>query len=132
MLPLLSRRSFLKGSAALTGVGLLDGAVGAATDQQANSTGGANGRLNVAVIGVNGRGKEHIDFIAGHHNCVITHICDADSAVGPAAVQRASKLQGSAPRFVQDLRRIMDDKSIHIVSIATPNHWHALAAIWAM
>jgi predicted dehydrogenase len=94
--------------------------------------GGAAGRLNVAVIGVNGRGKEHIDGIAGRNNCVITHLCDADSAVAGPAIQRASKLQGSAPEYVQDLRRIMDDKSIHVVTIATPNHWHALAAIWAM
>jgi predicted dehydrogenase len=132
MVPFLRRRDFLKGSAALAGFGLLPGARDAAADEQPANNGGANNRLNVAVIGVNGRGKEHIDFIAGRHNCLITHICDTDAAVGGPAVQRAGKLQGSTPRFVQDLRRIMDDRSIDIVTIATPNHWHALAAIWAM
>jgi predicted dehydrogenase len=50
---------------------------------------------------------------------------------GPAS-QLVGRGQRRAPRVVQDLRRIMDDPSIQIVSIATPNHWHALAAIWAM
>src|SRR5262249_28902182 len=51
--------------------------------------------------------------------------------IGPA-MKAAEKAQGKAPRFVKDLRRIMDDDSIQVVSIATPNHWHALAAIWAL
>ena len=42
------------------------------------------------------------------------------------------KANGTAPKFVQDFRKILDDKSIDIVSIATPNHWHALMAIWAL
>jgi predicted dehydrogenase len=135
MLPFLHRRDFLKGSAALAGAGLLTSAVEAADEPQAQGNGGANGRLNVAVIGVNGRGLDHVGGFTNpkrNLNTRITHICDADSAVIGRAMQRISKVQGSEPRYVQDLRRIMDDKSIHIVSIATPNHWHSLAAIWAM
>jgi predicted dehydrogenase len=131
MLPFLHRRDFLKGSAALAGAGLWQSS-GQAADEPAATSGGPNARLNVAVIGVHGRGKDHIAGFAGRNNCVVTHVCDADSAVVGPASQRAAKAQGSTPVFVQDLRRIMDDRSIHIVSIATPNHWHALAAIWAM
>src|SRR5206468_2118784 len=40
--------------------------------------------------------------------------------------------QGRTPKFEQDIRKVIEDKSIDIVSIATPNHWHALAAIWAL
>jgi predicted dehydrogenase len=47
-------------------------------------------------------------------------------------VQAAQKAQGVEPRVVADFRRALDDKNVHAVSIATPNHWHALAAIWAM
>jgi predicted dehydrogenase len=71
---------------------------------------------------------------AGRHNCVVTHICDVDHApniVGRAA-QAAAKAQGSEPRIERDMRRVFDDSNVHAVSIATPNHWHALAAIWAI
>jgi predicted dehydrogenase len=128
----LSRRGFLQTSlASAAGVTFADHAVQAAPDGARSS---ANDRLHVAVIGIHGRGQDHVSGFAGRHNCLVTHICDADSEPrmhGPI-LDRVAKVQGVRPQFVQDLRRIMDDRSIHIVSIATPNHWHALAAIWAM
>ncbi len=132
MLPFLHRRDFMKGSAALVGAGLVGNVAEAAQEAQPQNNGSANGRLNVAVIGVNGRGRDHVGGFAGRNNCVVTHICDADSNVIRGAMQAAMKAQGSEPTYVQDLRRIMDDKTINVVSIATPNHWHALAAIWAL
>ncbi len=106
----------------------------AAQQEQPNNTGrgNPNERLNIAVIGVRGQGAGHVRGYAGRHNCVVTHICDTDSSVVGGPIQAAAKAQGVEPRYVQDLRRIMDDRSIHAVSIATPNHWHALAAIWAI
>ena len=135
----LDRRDFMKQSAGLAslisaGYFLGDADAGQETRPAEPRPAGANERLNIAVIGVRGRGRDHIAGLAGRHNCVVTHICDVDSAAtvtGPA-VTRAQKAQGSAPAIVQDLRRIMDNKDIHAVSIATPNHWHSLAAIWAM
>src|SRR5205085_5345891 len=59
-------------------------------------------------------------------------ICDVDQAVIGRAMKFVEEKQGKAPKYEQDLRRVMEDKSIDVVSIATPNHWHALAAIWAM
>src|SRR5262249_34748384 len=70
--------------------------------------------------------------LAGKHNCLITTICDADEAVIGPAMRHVEKVQGKAPKFEQDLRRVLDDKSIDIVTTATPNHCHALIAIWAM
>jgi predicted dehydrogenase len=87
-----------------------------------------NERLSVAVIGVHGRGGDHVKAYAARQDCTLSYICDADSAVGEKV---AAGIQ-SKPRFVNDLRRVFDDNSVDIVSIATPNHWHALAAIWAM
>src|SRR5262249_18147450 len=58
--------------------------------------------------------------------------CDADEAVGQKRCEEMAKKQGTKPKFVRDLRQVFDDKSIDIVSTATPNHWHALCAIWAM
>lgn len=133
----LDRREFVKQSAGLaslisSGYFLGESQAGQQAQPNPNNTGGANERLNIACIGVRGQGRSHVAGYAGRHNCVVTHICDVDTAVVAPAVQSAQKQQGSEPRVVQDLRRIMDDKSIHAVSIATPNHWHALAAIWAM
>lgn len=125
----LDRREFLMGSAGLAAASLLPASTEAA---QQNNQGSANERLNVAVIGVRGRGMDHVAGFAGRNNCVVTHVCDCDTAVVGPAITRAEKAQGVRPQFEQDLRRIMDNKEIHIVSIATPNHWHALAAIWAM
>jgi predicted dehydrogenase len=131
----LSRREFLHGSAALAGAAaaqqLLSGSALAA-QQPAGRVGGPNEQINVAVIGVHGRGCDHVSGFAGQHNCVVTHICDVDSAVIGNAMTRAERGQRRRPEYVQDLRRIMDNPSVHVVSIATPNHWHALAAIWAM
>ena len=85
-------------------------------------------RLSVAVIGVRSRGAEHAKVFQARKDCVVSYICDADAEIGgKLAAQLDSK-----PRFVQDLRRVLDDKSVDAVSIATPNHWHSLAAIWAM
>src|SRR4029078_8466171 len=67
------------------------------------------------------------------NNCVITHVCDPDTAKAQVALDRARKSNdGVDAQCVQDLRRVFDDPSVHAVSIATPNHWHALASVWAM
>ncbi len=131
----LNRRDFLKNSAALSaalaGVNLTNQSAEAYPDNE-NQGNSANETLNVAVIGVKGRGRSHIGGLANRHNCRVTHICDADQGVIEAAMRSVNSRQGRRPEFVQDLRRIMDNRDIDIVTIATPNHWHALAAIWAM
>ena len=110
----LNRRDFLQDSAgvaaSLASMSLLgDAETAAATQPRVN----ANERLNVAVIGVKGRGQEHVRSLAGRHNCVVTHICDADSSVVGQPMTAAEKAQGMRPTYVQDLRRIMDNKNIH-------------------
>ncbi|HEV3260804.1 MAG TPA: Gfo/Idh/MocA family oxidoreductase [Gemmataceae bacterium] len=130
----ISRRDFLTDSAALAalaGAGLLGAPAAAAEDKRAKK-GDANDKLHVAVVGVHGRGKDHVHGFAGRHNCVVAAICDADEAVIGPAMKAAEKAQGTAPRYEQDIRKLLDDKTIDIVTIAMPNHWHSLAAIWAM
>src|SRR5438270_10589231 len=128
----LNRRDFLKdlgGVAALAaGASLLPEASQAAQPAPR----GANERLNIACIGVRGQGFGHVGAYAGKNNCVVTHVCDVDSAVVGRVIEAANKAQGRAPEHVVDIRRLLENKEIHAVSIATPNHWHALAAIWAM
>ncbi len=92
-----------------------------------------NERLNVAVVGVRGRGGSHIGAFAGKKDSHITYICDADREVGKKRAAEVGKRQGGkAPKFVEDIREVLDDKTVDVVSIATPNHWHALGAIWSI
>jgi predicted dehydrogenase len=134
----ISRRDFLHDSAALAAVlaeaGLFSGGLSAAEKAEAKSTrkGDANDTLHVAMIGVHGQGSQDIRGYANKHNCVVTTICDCDQAVVGKAMAAAERAQGKTPKYEQDLRRVLDDKSIDIMSIATPNHWHALAAIWGL
>jgi predicted dehydrogenase len=131
----LSRRDFLHDSAALAaalaGAGLAAAPLRAATARKAKK-GDLNDQIHVACIGVHGRGREHVHGFAGKNNCVVATICDADEAVIGPAMKSAEHAQGRQPKYEQDLRRVMEDKTIDVVSIATPNHWHALAAIWAI
>jgi predicted dehydrogenase len=134
----ISRREFLEDSAIaalLAGSGLLTSKVHAADEPKPAKLGGANDRVRIACIGVNGRGGDHVRNFAGNHekfNCEVAVICDCDEGVIGRTMRSAEQAQGKAPKYVKDLRQVMDDKSIDAVSIATPNHWHALAAIWAI
>jgi hypothetical protein len=131
----INRREFLHDSAilaALAGAGL--GSESLAAEKAVAKKGQLNDQLRVAVIGVHGRGMSHVGALAGNNNfnTLITTICDADSAVIGRAMKAVEKKQGKAPKFEQDIRKVVEDKDIDIITIATPNHWHALAAIWAM
>ncbi len=132
----ITRRDFLQGSASLAAALAAGGLAGAARAAEKaadeDKKGGAADRLRVAVIGVNGRGMSHIGGLANKHNCVITAICDADSGVIGKAMKAVERAQGKPPRYEQDVRKLLEDKSIDVVTIATPNHWHSLLAIWAM
>ncbi len=91
----------------------------------------ANGKLRVAVLGVHGRGKAHIEGVMKQPDAEVAILCDPDLSV---ARQRAGDFESKYGRKVaieQDLRKVFDNKEIDAVTIATPNHWHALAAIWA-
>lgn len=92
----------------------------------------ANDKLRVAVVGVRGRGMSHVGGFNGNHGCEIVAICDCDETViGKAMTAIESKTQRK-PKFVQDFRKLIEDKNIDIISIATPNHWHALMSVWAI
>jgi predicted dehydrogenase len=88
--------------------------------------------LRVAIVGAGGRGSEHIRQFLDNPNTEIVYIVDADETHGQKQAASVGKKQGRVPKFARDLRVALDDKSVHIVSCATPNHWHSLCAIWAM
>jgi predicted dehydrogenase len=92
---------------------------------------GANEKINVAVVGVGGRGTAHVREYLGIPEARVAAVCDVNTAQTERAGQLVNKAYGSNPKYYQDLRKLYEDKDIDAVSIATPNHWHALATIWA-
>ncbi len=85
-----------------------------------------------AVLGVRGMGHNHAKWIAARQDAAVAAICDVDQEFGARAVQSVKETCGKAPEFVSDFRRVLDDRSIDAVIIATPNHWHCTIAIQAM
>ncbi|MBY0526850.1 MAG: Gfo/Idh/MocA family oxidoreductase [Gemmataceae bacterium] len=92
---------------------------------------GANDRIRVAVMGVRGRGRSHVDSYLAIPNVEVAYICDVDKNVVGPMVTKVEKASGKAPVVVSDIRKVLEDKSIDAISIATTNHWHALATVWA-
>jgi len=92
---------------------------------------GANDRINVAVLGVNGRGTNHIEGFMSQKNVQVIMLVDPDLVVAEKRAKEFEKTYGMKVNIVQDLRKAYENKDIHAVGIATPNHWHSLAAIWA-
>ncbi len=88
--------------------------------------------LRVAVVGVNGRGGSHIGEFGKRKDCEIAALVDVDEVVANRKADEIEKSKGKRPVIYSDIRKCLEDKSIHVMSIATPNHWHALAAIWSV
>ena len=104
---------------------------GAALAASATRVIGANDRINMAVIGIRGRGKAHAHEFAKIPGVRVKTLCDIDERLYADRVKKIEQIQNFAPSTEYDLRSVFDDKDIDAVSIATPNHWHALATIWA-
>ncbi len=120
-----SRRSFLKKTVAASSAAIVAPTIVSA------KVFGANDRINAAVLGVHGRGKSHIKAFMAQDNVQITTLCDPDMVVLKERQKEFKETYDKDVALEQDLRRVMDNKDIDVVSIATPNHWHSLAAIWA-
>jgi predicted dehydrogenase len=121
----LSRRTFLS-SIGLTGASLYLG-----SSWVSGKVPGANETIQIGVAGLNGRGGDHINAFLAMKNVRIAYLIDPDKRTWPAKVKLIQEKAGYTPRTVQDIRQALEDKDLDAVSIATPNHWHSLLAIWA-
>jgi predicted dehydrogenase len=122
----LNRRDFLVTTAAgLTALG------GAAVLARPGVVLGANDRVRVALCGIRGRGGDHLHNYAQLSNVEIAALCDIDENVLRKRLAQLEKMGRPKPATYTDVRKLLDDKSIDAISIATPNHWHSLIAIWA-
>ncbi|MDP6134180.1 MAG: Gfo/Idh/MocA family oxidoreductase [Candidatus Marinimicrobia bacterium] len=123
----ISRREFIKRSSA----GLASSALLAAPAASYARIIGANDTINFAAIGIRGRGGSLISDFSGMKNVRIKYLVDVDENLFKNRIEQVQQSTGYTPKTEWDLRKVYDDKNIDAVGIATPNHWHALATIWA-
>lgn len=122
-----SRRDFIK----IAGAGVATTALTATASSYANIL-GANDRVRVAVCGVRGRGNDHIHGFSHVPGTELAALCDIDENVSQQRAGEIEKRGLPKPKSYVDIRKLLEDKEIDAVSIATPNHWHSLMAIWAV
>ena len=91
---------------------------------------GANDRVRIAVVGLHGQGWAHVERYSKMPDVEIAALCDVDENVTAQRLSEMEKMGIKKPAPFVDLRKLLDDKSIDAISIATPNHWHSLQAIW--
>jgi predicted dehydrogenase len=119
----LNRRSFIAAGAAT---------VIASRVKAAPSIRDANDRIGICTIGFNGQGGSHIkDILKMTDEAEYVAICDVDSDVLERGAKMIEESQGKRPRTYRDIREALADKEVDAVTIATPNHWHSLATVWA-
>ena len=92
---------------------------------------GANERINVAVCGIKSRGSSHIGGHGRQKNVCISHLVDPDSRLYEGRKKFVTNKFKNTPECVQDVRLVLDNKDVDVISIATPNHWHSLMSMWA-
>jgi len=120
-----SRRDFMRNAA----MGAAAGVFMVGTSR--TSWVGANDRVRVAIIGIHGRGKDHLQNLLPMEDVEVATVCDVDERLFADFIKPIEKRYKKAPKTEYDLRRVMEDKDIDAVTIATPNHWHSLAGVWA-
>lgn len=128
-----NRRQFIqRGLVTSTAIAGVAGMRAVHTQAIAQESASPLNQLNAAIIGAGGRGGTHIDEMLKAENVSITHLCDIDDGISNQRAKAIEQKQGKRPTLESDIRRLLDDDSIDVVTIATPNHWHALGGVWAM
>lgn len=106
--------------------------LGAATAVSATRVLGANDRINVAIVGLGGRGSGHLGVYSRLPEARVVGLCDVNQEARERAQATLLKNTSEKGKEYEDMRDAFADANVDAVSIATPNHWHALSAIWAM
>ncbi|MGQ9634162.1 MAG: Gfo/Idh/MocA family protein [Bryobacteraceae bacterium] len=91
----------------------------------------ANDTIRVGIVGLRSRGGDHIKGFASLPNVEVAALCDVDQNILESRVKDLERLGKPKPATFVDFRKMLEDKSIDVVTIATPNHWHTLQTIWA-
>lgn len=119
-----SRRGFLRGAAM--------GAAGSALLIGTSKTtwAGANDRVRVAQVGIRGRGGDHLKNYFDIEGVEVVALCDVDSRLFKDTLRLFERKKRPEPKTEMDIRKLLEDKDIDVISVATPNHWHSLATVW--
>lgn len=120
-----NRRQFVKTAAAAGAAFSVAPAIGRAGTS-------ANDKIGTCVVGVRGRGGSHLSAWLGDDRTEVRAIVEVDEDVAYKRAAEVEKKQGLRPTVYTDMRKAFEDNAFDVVSTATPNHWHALTAIWAM
>jgi predicted dehydrogenase len=123
-MPELSRRTFLQSCGAAAGAALLARTAAGAADKP-------NERIRVAVMGVHGRGRDLMRGFARLTDAEVVYLIDPDENVVPRALKELAPIQKTQPKVEKDVRRVLDDPTVTALAVAAPDHWHALATVWA-
>jgi predicted dehydrogenase len=125
---MITRREFLDALAV--------GAAGFAVGTTAKSYGrilGSNDRLNFAVVGLNGRAYAHLSSLKANTSTArVSHVCDVDNNILKKFADSVRQEMGEAPLTDKDFRRILEQRDVDAITIATPDHWHTPMAIAAL
>ena len=120
----ISRRQFVRTSAgALAGLAVLS--------RTRSLAAGPSDKVVIGVMGLGGRGTYLAENFAKRNDTEIAYLCDVDTRKFARARALVEEAQDTQPKMVQDFRRMLDDKRVDAVAVTTPNHWHALATVWA-
>ncbi len=123
----LDRRSFLKNTGTAAAA-----AAAAPLVKTAWANSSPNETVHVAVIGLNGRGRAHYSEWSKIPNVEVAYLCDVDERIFSMHLKAMEKFAPNRkPKTEVDIRRVLEDKEVDAISVATPDHWHALATIWA-
>ncbi|MFQ5810290.1 MAG: Gfo/Idh/MocA family protein [Armatimonadota bacterium] len=123
----LNRRRFLRQSGkAAAGV-----AAGLTILRERKSAFSANDQVNVAVCGINGRGKSHMNAMCGIDGVRVIGLCDPDTRLFESRSKMIEDKQGHKPKCYADIRDLLANDDLDAITVATCDHWHALATIWA-
>ena len=123
----MNRRSFLKGA-------LVTAAAGRLSPHSWSQVAGANSYVRVAVVGINGRGGGHISELSQMEGVRIAGLCDVDQRVLEARTKglaKVEKYQDGRIENYTDARKLLENRDVDAITIATTNHWHSLLTIWA-
>jgi predicted dehydrogenase len=106
--------------------------LGALTAASAVRVWGANDKVNLGIVGLGGRGSGHVNTYSSLGEAQVVALCDVNQAARERSQATLTKKSLEKAREFEDMRQMFADPKVEAVSIATPNHWHALSAIWAM
>ncbi len=117
-----TRRNFVAKAALGAGV--------AAAVQSRAAQAAPSDAINIGVVGIRGRGRDHYRAFAGLPGVRVTHLCDIDERLFADAVAEVEGLAGYRPATETDIRRLLERDDVDAISVATPDHWHALMTVW--